>query len=148
MEAHCRSLSCLVRHTGSSIIDVGGVTTGSGIGTPAEREFRTILLQHRGTRTVINTEQIREIMQAFGRLHIVEVELKKPTLKSQIELFWNASLYVGPHGNAVGNTFWMSNDSAVVEFEGTPFYSYQGARLLRRWGLVMCSPEPWGVPIL
>jgi len=89
-----------------------------------------IIQRATATRSIINVQQLHDMLMAFGGLRIRELRLEGASLQEQAALFSNASIVVAAHGNALGNLLWLPKGSAVFEYLGhgfeTGFFSQVG----------------------
>lgn len=110
-----------------------------GPGGPASRR---LYISRRGTRRVVNEEELRPILDRFGIEFIEDVPR---SLRDQIDLFRGASLVVGPHGAAFTNIVWTPPGAILLELFGRAYYPPHFYYLARVLGHdYACWIEPGG----
>jgi hypothetical protein len=79
---------------------------------PIETESKRIYISRSGRRSIINEDELIILLKKFD---FVIIEDKKRTVKEQIDIYYNASFILGPHGASFSNIIWCKPGTHLLE---------------------------------
>ena len=131
LNSTCDCCGCLKDYQSSSIIhnitrdivlskhltgeELKAVRARDALPFKARRPFHLAIVDRLHNRRILNLPQVSQYLKARGTPFSI-LNLEHMSFRDQVRFFaLNASMLMATHGNSLGNAFWMSPGSAVVE---------------------------------